>query len=296
MIARKRTRELLFISFFLTPALLIFFVYRILPLFWNLALSFVYWRPMQTPEFAGLEHFEEMFIYDDVFWTALTNTLIYMASMPLAIAMAMGIALLVNVQIGGRNIYRAIIFMSYPMMPVAVGIIWQWLYNERVGLINYVLRSTGIIDEPIAFLETTSTALPSVIAVGIWQIVGFFMIIILTGLQSIPQNLYEAAAIDGTSTWRRFWRITLPLLRPSLFLCFVVGIISSFTSFDLIYVMTGGGPGHATELLITYIYKQAFELSAFDYAGALTVVMFVMFLGITLIANRLAGGDAGRIQ
>jgi ABC-type sugar transport system permease subunit len=296
MIKTKRTRELLLIGFFLTPALLIFFVYRILPLIWNLALSFTFWRPAQSPEFAGLYHYEEMLFYDDVFWTALGNTLLYMAGMPVAIALATIVALLVNARIGGRNIYRAVIFISYPMMPVAVGIIWQWLYNERVGLINYVLRSLGIIDQPIAFLESTAYALPSVIVVGIWQILGFFMIILLTGLQAIPQNLYEAAAIDGTSAWRSFWRITFPLIRPSLFLCFVIGVISSFTSFDLIYVMTGGGPGHATELLITHIYKTAFELTSFDYAGALTVVMFALFLGITLIVNRFAGGEAGKIE
>jgi ABC-type sugar transport system permease subunit len=181
-------------------------------------------------------------------------------------------------------------------MVVAVGIIWRWLYDQRVGLINYGLRSAGIIDEPIAFLETFATALPSVIAAAIWQIVGFFMIILLTGLQSIPQNLYEAASIDGASRWSQFWRITLPLLRPSIFLCFVIGIIASFTSFDLIYVMTGGGPGHATELLITYIYKAGFTLTQFDYAGALTVVMFLLFVGIALIGNLLAGGDAGRVD
>ncbi|MCB9968370.1 MAG: sugar ABC transporter permease [Geminicoccaceae bacterium] len=134
------------------------------------------------------------------------------------------------------------------------------------------------------------------IAAAIWQIVGFFMIILLTGLQSIPQNLYEAASIDGASRWSQFWRITLPLLRPSLFLCFVIGIIASFTSFDLIYVMTGGGPGHATELLITYVYKTAFTLTQFDYAGALTIVMFLLFVGIALIGNLLAGGDAGRVD
>ncbi len=296
MFGKKRTRELLLVSFLLTPALLIFFVYRILPLLWNLVLSFTFWRPAKTPEFAGLEHYNEMIFYDDVFWEALSNTIIYMAGMPIAIALATIVALLVNARVGGRNIYRSAIFISYPMMPVAVGIIWQWLYNERVGLINYVLLSLGIIDDPIAFLQSTTYALPSVMLVGIWQILGFFMIILLTGLQSISQNLYEAAAIDGTSNWRQFWRITFPLLRPSLFLCFVIGVISSFTSFDLIYVMTGGGPGHATELLITYIYKTAFELSSFDYAGALTIMMFVLFLGITLIANRIAGGEAGKIE
>jgi ABC-type sugar transport system permease subunit len=219
-----------------------------------------------------------------------------MLTAPIAIVIALALALLVNSKIRGRGVYRTIIFMSYPLMVVAVGIIWRWLYDERVGLINYTLRSAGILDEPIAFLESYATALPSVIAAAIWQIVGFFMIILLTGLQSIPPNLYEAAAIDGASRPSQFFRITLPLLRPSIFLCFVIAIIASFTSFDLIYVMTGGGPGHATELLITYIYKSAFTLSQFDYAGALTIVMFTLFVGLALLANLLAGGDAGKVD
>lgn len=295
-ILKKRSREILQIGFFLTPALLVLFVYRILPLFWNLVLSFMHWAPGQPHEFAGLFHYEELFRYDDIFREALSNTLIYMFSMPLAIAFALFIALLVNAKIGARNIYRTIIFLPYPMMPVAVAIIWQWLYNEKVGLINYILRGVGIIDEPISFLESSSLALPSVIIAGMWQILGFFMIILLTGLQSIPPSLYESAAIDGAGNAKRFFRITLPLLRPSIFLCCVIAIISSFTSFDLVYVMTGGGPGHATELLITYIYKTAFEITEFSYAGALTVVMFVIFLGIALFINRFTGGEVGKVE
>ena len=136
----------------------------------------------------------------------------------------------------------------------------------------------------------------AVIVASIWQVIGFYMIVLLTGLQSIPPSLYEAASIDGASRWQQFRRITLPLIRPSLFLCFVVGIINSFTAFDLIFVMTGGGPGHATDLLITYIYSAAFRLSQFDYAAAMTVVNFVLFLALALLANRLAGGDAGAVD
>lgn len=296
MLARKRHREYLLVWLLLLPALAIFLVYRVIPLLWNAVLSFQFWSPTKPAEYAGLFHYEEMVVYDDVFWEALYNTFKYMLTAPIAIVIALGLALMVNSKIKGRGVYRTIIFLSYPLMVVAVGIIWRWLFDQRVGLINYALRSLGIIDEPIAFLETYGTALPAVIVAAIWQIVGFFMIILLTGLQSIPTNLYEAASIDGASRWSQFWRITLPLLRPSIFLCFVIGIIASFTSFDLIYVMTGGGPGHATELLITYIYKSAFTLTQFDYAGALTVVMFLLFVGIALIGNLLAGGDAGRVD
>lgn len=296
LLTRKSHRDYLLVWLMLLPALVIFMLFRIIPLLWNGVLSFQFWSPTKPAKFAGLYHYEEMFLYDDVFRETLVNTFKYMLTAPIAIVLALLLALLVDSRIRGRGIYRTIIFLSYPLMVVAVGIIWRWLFDQRVGLINYGLRSFGLIDEPIAFLESFATALPSVIVAAIWQIVGFFMIILLTGLQSIPQNLYEAASIDGASRWSQFWRITLPLLRPSLFLCFVIGIIASFTSFDLIYVMTGGGPGHATDVLITYVYKTAFTLTQFDYAGALTIVMFLLFVGIALIGNLLAGGDAGRVD
>lgn len=292
----KRTRQAVLVWCFLAPSLAIFFLYRVLPLGWNVWLSFQQWSPMRPAEFAGLYHYEEMFFYDDVFWTALWNTLIFIASGPVGIVLALGIALLVNAEIRGREIYRTIVFLSYPLMTVAVGIIWRWLYDERVGLFNYVLRSAGIIDEPIAFLQTFEWSLPAVILANIWQVLGFYMIVLLTGLQSIPQNLYEAADIDGAPRWAQLWRITLPMLKPAIFLCFIIGMLNSFTAFDLVWVMTGGGPGHATELLVTYIYKQAFMQTAFDYAAALTTVLFVLLVAIAWLANRLSGGDAGAVR
>jgi ABC-type sugar transport system permease subunit len=294
--SRKRTRELSLIWLFLIPSLAIFALYRIIPLVWNVVLSFEFWSPYKPAEWAGLYHYQEMLFYDDAFWQTLWNTLIFMASAPVGIAIALAVALLVDTPIRGRNVYRTIVFMSYPVMTVAVGIIWQWLFNENVGLINYVLMKLGIIDKGIPFLESFDYALPAVIVASIWQVIGFYMIILLTGLQSIPPSLYEAASIDGANALQRFRRITLPLIRPSLFLCFVVGIINSFTAFDLIFVMTGGGPGHATDLLITYIYSVAFRLSKFDYAAAITVVNFLLFLALAFIANRLAGGEAGAVK
>ena len=293
---RKRTRELALVACFLLPSLLIFFLYRILPLGWNAWLSVHAWSPLKAAQFIGLEHYEEMLLDDDVFWQALANTLIFIASSPLAIAAALGIALLVNSDLRGAAVYRTIVFLSYPLMTVAVGIIWRWLYDERGGFFNYVLRSSGLIDQPIKFLQSFDWALPCVILADFWQVLGFYMIILLTGLQSIPQHLYEAAAVDGVPRWARFWRITLPMLRPSLFLCVVVGILNSFTSFDLVYVMTNGGPGHATELLITYIYKAGFGQTRFDYAAALTVVQFLLLVVLTVLANKLSGGNAGSLE
>jgi ABC-type sugar transport system permease subunit len=237
-----------------------------------------------------------MFIYDDAFWQSLWNTIIFMASAPIGIVLALIIALLVNTRIRGRGIYRTIVFLSYPVMTVAAGVIWQWLYNENVGLFNYILMSLGILDKGIPFLESFEFALPSVIVASIWHIIGFYMIILLTGLQNIPLNLYEAATIDGANAWMRFRRITLPLLKPSIFLCFVIGIINSFNAFDLIFVMTLGGPSHATDLLVTYIYSVAFKLSKFDYAAAITVINFLFFVFLAWFINRASGGEAGAVD
>jgi ABC-type sugar transport system permease subunit len=292
----QRTRERALIIAFLLPSLTIFILYRLLPLLWNAVLSFEYWSPLKPAHWAGFDHYQEMFFYDDVFWQALTNTLIFIAASPFAIAFALAIALLVNSDLKGAAYYRSIVFLSYPLMTVAVGIIWRWMYDERGGIINYALRESGLIATPIPFLQSFSWALPSVIVAEIWQVLGFYMIILLTGLQSIPAHLYEAASIDGAPRGAQFRRITLPLLRPSLFLCAVVGLLNSFTSFDLVYIMTNGGPGHATELLITYVYKSGFGQSKFDYAAALTVVQFALLLALAFLANRAAGSNAGALE
>jgi len=292
---RERTRRTILVWSLIVPVLAIFLIYRIIPLAWNVILSFEYWTPLRPAEFAGLDHYQDL-LDDEVFWQALWNTVMVIASAPIGIAIALALALLVNSDIRGRDVYRTIIFLSYPLMTVAVAIIWRWMFDERVGLINYTARLLNLIDKPIPFLNSFTFALPSVIAANIWQMLGFYMIILLTGLQNIPHELHEAAAIDGASLWQRFWRITLPLLRPSVFLAFVIGMLNSVTSFDLVYVMTGGGPGRATEILVTYIYKLGFGQTKFDYAAAVTVVFFVLLIGIAWGANRLSGGDAGAVD
>lgn len=291
-VGSKRRRELTLVWVFLLPSLLVFFLYRILPLVWNVVLSFQQFSLFGESKWIGFAHYRDMF-EDEVFWTSLTNTLIYIASAPIGILLALAISLMVNIEIKGRNLYRTIVFLSYPLMTVAVGIIWRWMYDEKVGLFNFILRYLGVIDTPLPFLQSFEWALPSILLANVWQILGFYMIILLAGLQAIPQNLYEAASIDGASPRQQFIRITLPLLRPSIFLAFVIGIMTSFTSFDLVYVMTQGGPSHSSELLVTYIYKAAFELSRIDYAAALTVVQFVLLVVLTWVGNRLSGGDAG---
>ena len=289
-------RQAALVACLLSPSLLIFVLYRIVPLAWNVVLSFQAWSPLHPPTWVGWDNYDEMLNDDDVFWQALWNTLIFMGSQTIGAALALGVALLVNSDLKGASVYRTIVFLSYPLMTVAVAIIWRWMYNERGGLIDYVLRQIGVVDQPIAFLDSFAWALASTIVANTWQVLGFFMIVLLTGLQNIPPHLYEAARVDGAPSWARFARITLPMLRPSIFLCAVIGILNSFAAFDLVYVMTNGGPGHATELLITYIYKEGFGQTRFDYAAALTVAQFVLLMALAWLAHRAAGGNAGALE
>lgn len=295
-INRRGTRRVALVVCFLLPSLATFALYRVVPLFWNVVLSFQAWSPMKPARFVGWDNYEDLLFYDDVFWRALTNTLLWIAAAPVAIVLALGIALLVDSDLRGAGVYRTIVFLSYPLMTVAVAIIWRWMYDERGGLINWALRSAGFIEKPIAFLGNFDWALPCVLITDVWQVIGFYMIVLLTGLQAIPPHLYEAARVDGVPAYARFLRITLPLLRPSLFLCAVIGLLNSFTSFDLVYIMTNGGPGHATELLITYIYKLGFGQTRFDAAATATVVQFALLLVLTWLANHGAGGNAGAVE
>ncbi len=291
----SRGRGLL-IALFLTPSLLVFTIYRIIPILWNFILSFQRWKLIDTPRFIGFSNYLTL-LEDPVFWVSFKNTLVYFfGGTPLAIGAALVLSLLVNKPLSGRNVYRALIFLPYPITPVAIAIIWRWLYDEKVGLINFVLRSLGIVQESIGFLSSLTWALPSVIFTTIWQSLGYYVILLLAGLQTIPNELYEAADIDGASGLRKVQWITLPLLKPSIFLCFIVGIINSFTTFDVIYVMTNGGPGNATEILVTYIYKKAFTFNEIGAASAMTLILFTFLLLITMVSNKLSGGEAGGVH
>ena len=210
-----------------------------------------------------------------------------MASAPLGIAMALGLALLVNADIRGRDIYRTIIFISYPLMTVAVAIIWRWMFDERVGLINYVAREARLVERPIPFLNSFTWALPWVIAANIWQMLGFYMIILLTGLQNIPHNLYEAAEIDGAAARH------LPAHHAAAAEAVAVPVLRDRHA-QFVHELRPRlcddrrrpGPCHRNP---RDLHLQArFNQTSFDYAAAVTVVFFVMLLAVDLGANRLS--------
>jgi len=292
----KGLKKYYLLYLFLLPAFTIFFLYRILPLLWNVILSFQEWKPLKKNEYIGLENYIEMF-EDGVFWQSFSNMVVlFFAGAIIAIVMALFIALLLNSNLRGRYIYRTIFFIPYPLTPVAIAIIWKWLFNKNIGLINYLLLETGLIDEKISFLSSFDMALPSIIFVTIWRMIGYYIILLLTGLQLIPESLYEAADIDGANHKEKLLNITLPLIKSTFFICFIVGIINSFTMFDVIYNMTNGGPGHSTEIIVTYIYKNAFKFSNLGYSAALTIFLFVFFVIVTFVVNKISGGEAGGLK
>jgi ABC-type sugar transport system permease subunit len=173
-------------------------------------------------------------------------------------------------------------------MMVAVAVIWQYMFKTQGGVLNFILLNLELVSEPVRWLSDSSMALFSVFIVQVWKTVGFYMIIIIAGLQSIPQQLYQVAALDGANRWQRFRYITLQLLKPTLGVCALVGMVTTFRAFDLIMTMLPkGGPDHGAEILLTWMYKQAFSFGNFGYGAVLTIVLFVMMVAFALVGRKL---------
>lgn len=274
----------------LVPALAILVTYRLIPLIWNMVLSFENMRYTGETTWVGLENYRQLF-EDPVFAKALFNTILFLGSVPIAVTIALGLALLLNKQFLGSNVFRSMFFLPYITMMVAIAVIWSYMFKTQGGVINYVLQDLGIIENNIRWLSDSWWARVSIIIVHVWKTTGFYLIIILAGLQNISPQIYEVSRIDGASRRQRFLYITLPLLKPTLGVCALVGLVTSFELFDLVQVMTGGGPARSTEILITWIYKQAFEFGNFGYAAVLTIILFVLMAGMSLLGAYLQGGD-----
>ena len=228
--------------------------------------------------FVGLDNFEALFT-DPGFWQSLVNTLIWTAgSLTLQIVLGVGFALLLNGSLIGRSLARGLVLFPY-LLPTAVAVlVWRWLFNDLYGFLNYVMLELGLIRQPVAWLSHMPDAMISVIVVGAWKFFPFVVIAVLARLQSIPAGLYEASRIDGASRWAQFWDITLPQLSGVLAIVLLLRAIWDFKEFDLIYLMTGGGPGAATETLPLRVYRAAFQLLDFGQAAAVSVTMFAIML------------------
>jgi multiple sugar transport system permease protein len=271
---------------FLAPNFIGFIVFTLIPIIVACGLCFVKWDFANPMEFVGLKNFIKLF-RDDGFQISLWNTIYFtVVSVPLTIIVSLLLALLVHQKLKGIKLFRTLFFFPYISSMVAVAVVWNMLYHPTMGPINQFLRLVGIHNPP-GWTSSVVWALPAVMLMCVWKQVGYYMIIYVAGLQSIPEYLYEAATIDGASSWQRFRYITLPMLTPSTFFICVLVIINSLKIFDPIMIMTDGGPGRATHTLVYYIYYQAFTLFKFGYASAISMALLVIVLISTIIQFQL---------
>ncbi len=271
---------------FILPNFIGFFIFTLIPVVASLFLAFMEWDAFSAPEFVGVENFVKM-VHDDTFWISLKNTVYYtVGTVPLTLLCSLGLALLLNKKIWGVKFFRATIFFPYITSLVAVAVVWNMLFHPDMGPINQFLRFIGMTNTP-GWTASSDWAMPAIIIVSVWRGMGYYMVLYLAGLQGIPKELYEAADIDGANGWNKFKNVTLPMLRPTTFFVMIMLTISSFKVFDLIQVMTDGGPGRSTNVLVYKIYNEAFVKFHFGYASAIALVLFVIVLGITIIQFRL---------
>lgn len=269
----------------ISPWLFGFLFFLSWPMVRSLYLAFTNYRVLNEPRFTGFENVERL-INDELFWQSMRVTVIYVAgSVPIGSAIALGVALLLSQKLIGVNIWRTIFFLPSIVSGVAVAVMWSFVFNPDFGLINVGLRWAGI-DGP-GWITSSSWALPALIIMSWWSI-GGQMIIYLAGLKGIPKVLYEAAVIDGAGTWSCFRYVTIPMLSPTIFFNFVVGLIGAFQSFDAAYVLTNGGPNNATLTYMLYLYRNAFQFVNMGYASLLAWILFLIILGFTLLVMRSA--------
>lgn len=275
---------------FLLPGLLLFVAFRVYPLLDGLRLSFTNARLGRAQyAFVGLANYERL-LEDSRFQTSLVNTVFYTVASTLPIlAVPLVLAVLLDRGIPLRTVLRSAFFFPFTLSVVTVGLTWLWLLDPVVGPLNYYLKALGLPAR--SWLADPATAMWAIILTTVWWVAGYYLVIYLAGLQDIPRELYEAAAIDGAGGWRRFWSITLPLLRPVLLFVLVTHVIGSFQIFGQVYILTNGGPGDATRTVVQHLYETAFQnFFHFGSASAMAWVLFTIILGFSLLQFRLLRG------
>jgi multiple sugar transport system permease protein len=282
---RSRTqkhRETLWGWGLMVPTLLGLLFFTVGPFLVAIYVSFTNWSLFKGPEWVGLANYQKMF-HDPLFWISWRNTALYTGvSVPLSMIIGLGIAVLLNRKLRGMAFFRILFFAPMTIGVVASGLLWAWMFSPQYGLLNYILHFAGL--GPFRWLTSESTSLMSIIIVGVWRAIGFTIVIFLAGLQSIPDSLYDAAAVDGAGGWRKFRHITIPMLSPTIFFSTLIGVIMSFQVFEQTYVMTQGGPGNSTLTIIYFIYQNGFSYLRMGYASAVSVsFLIVILIGTSLL-------------
>jgi multiple sugar transport system permease protein/sn-glycerol 3-phosphate transport system permease protein len=273
---RLRLRELFVALPFVAPSFVGVALFLALPVLVVIVLSFLNWNLLSSPTFAGVQNYLNIFKYDGALHSLAVTAYYVALNIPLQTVLALGLAVMLNRKRRGMALYRILFVAPYMSTPVAMAIIWYWVFDPKYGFVNQTLALVGIHGPQ--WLSSSGLAMPIVALVNIWQYLGFNMLFFLSGLQSIPRSIYEAADLDGASKWSQFWRISLPLLNSTMLFVLVTDVIGSFQVFDTLYVLTQGGPGSSTEVLSLSIYQIGFTDSRLGEAAALSVLLFAVIL------------------
>ena len=276
---------------FLGPGLIHFAIFTVFAVVFAFYISFHEWNIVKPDKpFVGLDNYRQLFV-DPRFHRAVLNTLTFMVGVPLNMISGLLVALLLNTKVRGQAIFRTMYYIPVVTPLVVSSIIWKWVYQGDYGLLNYYLLKFGLIDHKIVWLADPNLALPALIIMGIWGGTGATMVIYLAGLQSIPEEMYDAAKVDGASGWQRLIYITVPLLSPTTFFLFITGIIGAFQIFTEVYIMTNGGPLNRTTTIGFYLYTTAFRKFDMGYATAMAFALFAMIFVFTVIQWKFTRGD-----
>jgi multiple sugar transport system permease protein len=278
-------REAVTAYVFVAPNLLLLALFLFVPLGWAVLLSFQDAKSFGPATWIGLDNYRTLFD-DPVFWQVLRNTIVFtVATVPTSVAIGLVLAALLNKALPARGLLRTIIYLPIVISGLVTSLIGLLMFDEGVGILNGITRQLGIGE--ISWQTDGTLAMVSVVLMTLWTRIGFAMVIYLAGLQDIPEDMYEAATLDGASGVRQFFHITVPMLRPATLFLVVINVIWSFQIFDVVYVMTNGGPGYSTSMLVTYAYDEGFGPSRdFGYGATIGVVLFVLTLIFTAVQLR----------
>jgi multiple sugar transport system permease protein len=279
---RAETREAIKGWAFISPWVIGFGLFTVIPVGLSLYYSFCDYSLLQPPLFRGTENYQRLW-QDEVFWKVLGNTAYYaVMALPLGLIMSLIAALLLNVKTRGQSVYRTIIFLPSLVPAVASAMLWLWLFNAKLGLINFALRTLGVSDPP-GWLSDEDWAMPSLVLMSLWSI-GNTVVIYLAGLQEVPRELYEAAELDGAGAVRRAWHVTLPGISPVIFFNLIMAIIGTLQVFGAPYIMTSGGPARATYFYTMYLYDNAFNYLQMGYASAMAWIQLLIVVTLAAFA------------